>query len=235
MTRRAAIAGGAGAALMAAQQPPESKLRVFIVTGGHDHEPDFYSLFDHPDWKCMTDAHPFALARNIRDRFDVLVMHDMYNNLDEKGRGNLQAFVEAGKGIVVTHHALCSHWQWSWWWKDVVGGRYVLKADGDVPASTFAHDQQMTVVPVGEHPVLKGVSTMRLHDETYKGMQVLSNVQPLLKCDHPKGDPLVGWVGPCKTSRVVAVQPGHDASTHRDPIYRRLIRNAVMWSGGRPV
>jgi type 1 glutamine amidotransferase len=236
MTRRQAILTlAAGAAAGGAQQTPGSKLRVFVVTGGHDHEPDFYSLFYHSDWKCMTDAHPFALGRDIRERFDVLVMHDMYNSLDEKGRSNLQAFVNAGKGVVVTHHALASHWQWTWWWKEVVGGRYLLKADAGLAGSTYDHDQQMTVTPVGDHPVVKGVSRMQLHDETYKGMQFVEGLVPLLRTDHPKSDLVVGWIGPCKTSRVVAIQPGHDASTHRDPSYRRLIRNAVMWSGGRAV
>jgi uncharacterized protein len=230
MTRRTALVTLAGGVLTA-----QSKLRVFIVTGGHDHEPDFYSLFDHSDWKCMTDAHPAALARELRERFDVLVLHDMINDLHEKGRSNLQVFITAGKGIVVTHHALCSHWQWEWWWKEVVGGRYLLKPDAGLPASTYDHDQQMTVVPVGRHPVLSGVGRMQLRDETYGGMQVLPDVTPLLKTDHPKSTPLVGWIGPCKASRVVAIQPGHNASTHHDPNYRRLIRNAVMWSGGREI
>ncbi|HET8550262.1 MAG TPA: ThuA domain-containing protein [Bryobacteraceae bacterium] len=235
MTRRSAVLTLAGAAVTNPQQNAPAKLRVFIVTGGHDHEPDFYSLFSDPGWKCMTDAHPFALARDIRERFDVLVMHDMYNDLDEKGRRNLQAFVQQGRGVVVVHHALASHWQWEWWWKEVVGGRYLLKPDAGLPASTFAHDQQMTVTPVGEHAVLGGVGRMQLHDETYGGMQVLPDVTPLLRTDHPKSSPIVGWIGPCKTSRVIAIQPGHDSSTHRDPQYRRLIRNAVIWSSGRSV
>ena len=210
-------------------------VRAYIVIGGHDHEPSFYSLFENePRIRGMVETHPAALRRDkLTERYDVIVMHDMWNDLDDKGRENLRNWVEAGKGVVVTHHALAGNWQWEWWWKEVVGGRYLLKPDAGMPGSTYKHDQFLKVTPVPGHPVVDGVSPMLLHDETYKSMWISSEARPLLKTDHPDSDPVIAWISPYKKARIVVIQPGHDRTTHLDPSYRRLIHNAIFWAAGR--
>jgi len=102
MTRRSLVLGLSAAAAQAAGAP----LRVLLVTGGHDHPPSFYSIFETSEFRVTVDPHPRAFAYDMRRRFDVIVLYDMIKSgLDERKRENLKAFAESGKGIVVVHHA----------------------------------------------------------------------------------------------------------------------------------
>lgn len=97
------------------------------------------------------------------------------------------------------------------------------------------HDQEMLVEPVTPHPILTGIGRLRIQDETYKGMWISPKVTVLLRTNNPTSDPSVAWVSPYEKSRVVYIQLGHGESAHRDPGYRRLVHNAILWSAGSPV
>ena len=53
--------------------------------------------------------------------------------ISDAEKTNLRDFVEAGKGIVVLHHAIADYQDWEWWYKEVVGGKYLLKPEGSMP------------------------------------------------------------------------------------------------------
>ena len=114
-----------------------------------------------------------------------------------------------------------------------VGGLYVLKPFGGMPASTYRHDVELHVRPVGSHPVVKGLPPMRLWDETYKNVWRDPRTQVLLETEHPTSDREIGWISPYAKSRVIYVQLGHGREAHEHPWYRRLVHNAILWSGGR--
>jgi len=202
-------------------------IKVLVVTGGHDHPPSFYSLFDAA---ANVDPHPNAFRNSIVKRYDVLVLYDDVQDLSPEKRANLQAFVEAGKGIVVLHHAICSYTEWAWWVQDVVGGRYRFKADSQGPPSTFKHDETIPVTVVKKHPVTEGIGDFVIHDETYKGLYISPKVEVLLKTTSPTSDGPVAWVGPHPKARVVFIQLGHGEEAHKDPNYRRLVQNAILFT-----
>src|SRR5688572_10043124 len=85
----------------------DAPLRLLVVTGGHDYPTSFYTLFEQPGlvWDHETTAEA-AYRRDLRPKYDVVVMYDLTKELGPEGRANLQAFAESGKGIVVLHHAL---------------------------------------------------------------------------------------------------------------------------------
>ncbi len=211
-------------------------VRVLLVTGGHDHDAMFYNVLDsRRDIRVNVDPYPHAFSGDLRKSYDVLVLYDtiQQNQLPENSRQNLKDFVESGKGVVVLHHAIADFQDWEWWWKDVVGGRYVLKADPQSPASSYLHDVEEVVTPLPNHPVSKGLPQMRLFDETYKQVWHAPNVTVLLTTDHPTSDPVIAWVSPYPKSRVVFIQPGHARGTCEMPWYRQLVQRAVLWSAGR--
>jgi type 1 glutamine amidotransferase len=216
-------------------RPNAGAVRGLLITGGHDHITSFYSLFEgYKDLARMpVAASSTAFQTDLRGRFDVLVMYDFSRDLDEKGKKNLHDFVESGKGIVVLHHALLNYQDWRWWYEDVVGGSYRLKTEGNRPSSTYKGGQQMFVTPQGEHPTIAGIRPFAVDDETYKRMWISPRVQPLLTTDNPNSDRLVGWIGPCATSRVVAIQLGHGPTVFSHPTYRMLVHRAILWSAGR--
>lgn len=226
------LAATAGAASSA--EPPPDALRVLVVTGGHDFPASFYAVFEgRPEWRWThAPSNEEAFAQEIVPRFDVLVLYDYSQKLAEEGKARLRAFAEAGRGIVVLHHALCDYQDWPWF-EELVGGRYLMSDEGDRKASTYRHDVELLVKPAGSHPIVDGLGPMRLVDETYRGMRISPRVTPLLEIDHPDGDRWVAWVSPYEPARVVAIQLGHDERAHRSPGYHELVRRAILWSARR--
>jgi type 1 glutamine amidotransferase len=210
-------------------------VRALLITGGHEHEAAFYTLFvgydDIGPVPVTTSASAFK--DDLRSRYDVVIMYDFTRDLDEQGRKNLRAFVEGGKGVVVLHHALLDYQDWSWWTDEAVGGSYRLKREGDRPSSTVKNNERMAVKPQGTHPVLSGIAPFDVVDECYKRMRFSDRVQPLLTTDNPNSDTVLAWVGPTPGLKVVAIQLGHGPAAFRNPTYRALIHNAILWSSGR--
>lgn len=215
-------------------KPRPDALRVLVVTGGHDYPTSFYTVFEgRPEWRWTHAlSSEEAFAREIVSPYDVLVLYDYSQKLGDAGKSHLRAFAEAGKGIVVLHHAICNYQDWPWW-EELVGGRYLLKDEGEWKASTYRHDVELFVKPVGSHPIVDSVGPLQLVDETYKGMRTSPKVKPLLEIDHPDGDRYVAWVSPYEPSRVVYLQLGHDEHAHRSAAYRDLVKGAILWSAGR--
>jgi type 1 glutamine amidotransferase len=216
-------------------QPRADPVRGLLITGGHDHETSFYSLFDgYKDLARMPVAtSATAFQKDLRGQYDVLILYDFSRDLNETGKKNLRLFVESGKGIVVLHHALLDYQDWTWWYEDVVGGSYRLRKEGNRPSSTYKGDRQIFVRPDGEHPITAVLTPFQVMDETYKNMWIGSRVRPLLTTDNPTSDRLLAWIGPCTTSRVVAIQLGHGPTVFGHPAYRALVHNAILWSAGR--
>ena len=204
----------------------ESPIRILLVTGGHDHPPGFYSIFDAPGFEVNVNPHPNAFSGDMRKRYDVIVLYDMIKDgLEEKKRANLKAFAESGKGIVVVHHALCSHGDWPWWYEELTGARWIETT------SVFKEGLDLEIVPVvADHPIVAGVAPFKIHDETYGKLWFSPKNQVLLKTTHPTSDGPVVWIGPYRQSRVVTVQLGHGSEAHRNTSYRKLIHTAVRWA-----
>ena len=212
--------------------PSAGAVKALLVTGGHDHEAAFYSLFNgHEDVDWMpVDTAANAFKKDLRSKYDVIVMYDFTRDLDDAGKKNLRDFVESGKGVVVLHHALLNYQTWTWWSEDVVGGRYRLQRESGQPSSSVKDDQQIYVRPAGPHPVLTGINPFHITDEAYKNLYMSPRITPLLTTDNPTSDASLAWIGPCETSRVVAIQLGHGHSAFGHPAYRALVHNAVRWA-----
>jgi type 1 glutamine amidotransferase len=217
------------------KRPQTGLLRLLVVTGGHDYESSFYTVFeDNGDWVWTHAAsNREAFKSDLRGRFDVLVLYDASQELEEAGRRNLQDFLESGKGLVVLHHAILDYGSWPWWYREVVGGKYLLQPEGSMAASTYMHDQDLIVQPTRQHPITNGIGHIHIRDETYKGMWISQGNEILLKTDNPTSDGPLAWVSPYAKSRVVYVALGHDSSAHRHPAYRLLVKNSILWSAGR--
>jgi type 1 glutamine amidotransferase len=210
-----------------------SPVRLLVVTGGHDYPTSFYTVFEQDglSWDHAV-SNEEAFRRDLRGRYDALVLYDMSAKLSPEGQRNFRDFVDSGGGIVVLHHAIVSY-QDSDWYRDLVGGRYLQQASGGKPASTFLHDQDLNVRIVSRHPITEGISLARIHDETYKGMLIAASNTILLATDHPTSDGPLAWVSATRPARVVYIQLGHGSEAHRDPGYRALVRNAVFWTAKR--
>lgn len=125
------------------------------------------------------------------------------------------------------------------------------------PDSGYRHavTYQAQVVAPG-HPVTAGLpATFTLTDELYLAEVFEDDVTPLLRSNHAfvrdgfysataaiegrmfsndgwshdDGGNLIGWVKRARSSPLVYLQPGDDATTYADPNYRWLVENALRW------
>lgn len=212
----------------------EETVRVMVVTGGHAYDTAFGSLFEGIDG-IYAKVYPrdIAFVWDIRKDWDVLVLYDLTSEIGEKEKVNLKAFVESGKGIIVLHHALADYNEWEWWWRDVVGGRYLLKNEDGRLGSTYRQNQEVEIEAEPDHPITAGLGRFILTDEVYKLMWHSPKARPILTTKHPFSDPILGWISAYERSRVVAIQSGHDRKCYTNTSYRRLIRNSILWAAKR--
>ncbi len=176
---------------------------------------------------------------------------------DEPTRQALSDLLDSGIGIIATHHALASWPGWDRW-AHAVGGRY-LYAPGTLdgqswPSSGYRMGRHRAVVVDRHHPLCAGIEDFDLDDELYlcpifddeftpllatsdelDGARFTSTVEEVLgepgrDCrHHPPGSPTIAWAKTAGECRLVYLQPGHGPETMGDPMYRRLLSNAVSW------
>lgn len=211
-------------------------LRLLVVTGGHSFDKSFFEIFrTHKDKKWEHREHEpkstsTVYSQPIADSFDVVLLYDMPQKITAEEKQNFLALFDKGVGVVALHHSLCSYQDWDTF-GDIIGARMRAIDDGALPAFTYKHDVRFLLQRVdGTHPVLEGVSSFTVFDETYGRMFLDSGSQPLLVTGQEGSIPVVAWARKYKQSRVVAIQPGHGPSIFQEAQWLRLLSNAVRWA-----
>jgi type 1 glutamine amidotransferase len=221
-------------------QKKKEPVRVLLITGGHgfDREPFYAFMKSLPDNITVTEArHPDALAMfrpGNRSSYDVVLLYDMPEAISEQEKKDFTDCLEAGKGLVVWHHAYCSYQGWPEYQK-IIGGRYHQEPWTDNQgvehtASTYKHDVQFHVkVADPEHPVTKGIEDFDILDETYGGGSVNPGVHVLLTTNEPGSMPSVAWTNRYGESKIVTILLGHDNHAWTNPDFVKLLTQAIIW------
>jgi len=84
-----------------------------------------------------------------------------------------------------------------------------------------------------EHAIAKSIGSFSLKDETYNRLNISPDAKVIYKTANPSSDGPLVWIGPCKTARVVVIQPGHFAETFDNLSYQELVRRSIAWAAGR--
>ena len=90
------IALGCALAVSAAATSP---VRVLVVTGGHDYPTSFYSIFEQDGlaWDHAV-SNEEAFRRDLRGRYDALVLYDMSASLSPSGMAHFRHSSRAAAG-----------------------------------------------------------------------------------------------------------------------------------------
>jgi type 1 glutamine amidotransferase len=219
-----------------------SKIRVLLVTGGHDFEQEpFYKLFkDNADITFQAVEHPKAhalLRPASAKQFDLIVCYDMWQDISEEARGDLLAWLNSGKGLLVMHHAIASYQKWPEYAK-IIGAKYYLEkttVNGVEKArSVYQHDVKIKVqVADTRHPVTRGLKDFTIHDETYNLFDVAADCHPLLTTEEPLSNKVIAWSKSYGPARVVYLQSGHDHYAYENPGFQQLVKQAIRWTAKR--
>lgn len=216
-----------------------ANIRALVVTGGHDFEKEpFFAMFkSFADVAVQAAEHPKAQALFRPDaarNYDVLVLYDMWQKIDEETKANFVNLLKDGKGLVVLHHAIANYNDWSQY-AEIVGARYYLKkvtVNGQEKGpSLWKHDVKFTVqIADPQHPVTRGLKDFEIHDETYNLFDVDPGVKPLLTATEPTSGKVIGWAKEVEKSRLVYIQLGHDHFAYENPSLRKLVQQALRWT-----
>ncbi|MBS1892479.1 MAG: ThuA domain-containing protein [Actinobacteria bacterium] len=181
--------------------------RALMVTGGHAFDDDaFFAMLDSLDgieFECVEAAAVWQyLGAERAGEFDAIVFYDMQGIEMRKPlppaltvptpaqAEALRSMLEAGQGLVVLHHAICS---WPAWptWAHLVGGRmsYVsTELGGRVwPSSGYTSPDTRHHVSCLEpsHPLGAGLgSGFDLEDELFLFPVLEDEIVPLFRTDH---------------------------------------------------
>ncbi len=219
------------------------RIRVLVVTGGHDFEKEpFFKVYkDNPEIEFTAATQGKSSEAYDREdlltKYDVIVLYDMVEKITDAQKAKFLALFDKGIGLVVMHHALCSYQTWPEFEK-IVGGKYLSKPEKDGekewPGSTYQHDVELPVTVVTkDHPITAGLNDFTIHDEVYGGFRVQPGVTPLLSTTHPKSGKPLAWTRTQGKSRLVYLQLGHDHLAYENPNYIQVVRRSIRWAAKR--
>lgn len=218
----------------------DEPLKAVVVTGGHsyDKEPfeEVFTVIPHGDFTFFTLQDESEIFEDISDwPYEVIILYNMSQKISEKRRDNFLELLNQGVGLVVLHHAIAAFQEWPEYVK-IIGTKYWLQdtttEDGVFhPISQWKHDVAMEFhIEDPDHPIVAGMEDFILIDETYKGHDVEADNHLLLSCETEGSQKEVAWVRHYGNARVCYIQPGHDAQSFNNPIYRQLVAQAIQWA-----
>lgn len=222
----------------------EGKIRLLLVTGGHDfQEQPFYALFDAIPDVTVTKAHfPAAaglLTPDLSKHYDVIVFYDMWSHgITSEQQEAFVELLQSGIGVVALHHTLAAHENWPEYAK-IIGGKYHSQdrvVNGETIAkSKFLQGQNIHVnIADGDHPIVRGLQDFEIHDETYRDFDTDPKAHVLLTTNNATNDRELAWVTSYGNSRVFYLQLGHGPDAYEHATYRQLVAQGIRWSAGRP-
>jgi type 1 glutamine amidotransferase len=224
--------------------PPPAKIKVLVLTGGHPYNhPEFVKLFEgYDDIQCK-----FVEQKEGGEAFDdishwpydVIVLYNFNQKINEKQEKNFLALLNKGIGLVILHHANAAYPHWPEY-ANIAGVTFHFEPweENGVkhPACGWKDDVHFRVhIADPKHPITQGMKDYDIHDETYIRVSVHPDVHPLLTTDEPTSDKIIGWTKTYQKSKVCYIQHGHDEHAYRNPNYRQLVIRAIRWTAGRPL
>ncbi|MHC4742713.1 MAG: family 16 glycoside hydrolase [Planctomycetota bacterium] len=221
-------------------------LKVAVLTGGHGfQQKPFTEMFKS---KPFTDKKIEAVEIKLKDDseifedisgwdYDVIVMYNMTQKISKKRQDNFKELLDRGIGFVSLHHNMGAFQNWPEFLK-IAGGKYQLQAikEGkmEIRKSTYKHDIDLEVKVVDKkHPVTRGLKDFKIHDEGYKYCRFEKDNHVLLTTDHPDCDKTVAWISKYKDAKICGIMLGHDGKAYANPAFRKLLSQAILWTGGR--
>jgi type 1 glutamine amidotransferase len=164
-------------------------------------------------------ADPNDLNAATLAKYDALLIYANHTSITPDQEKALLDFVAGGKGFLPIHSAsFC--FQNSPAYIALVGAQFLKHGTGEFTAEIVKPD----------HPVMAGITPFQAWDETYVHTKHNPDRTVLMERVDAAGREPWTWVRTHGKGRVFYTASGHDERVWGNPMFQRLIRNAVIWT-----
>jgi type 1 glutamine amidotransferase len=212
---------------------------VKLFTGGHPFDQTSFQGFldslSDIDLSIMEQPHGSeSLADEHQPLPQVLWFYDFAQQFSTKSQQRLKSAISQGMGLVVMHHAIYNHLEWTDY-PHLIGGYYSMSRcefNGVEigPSTSVMADMQVQILD-RKHPITAGLTNFDLHDECYHQYYVSADIHPLLGTSHPMSHPFLAWTRSLGLGRIVYLQSGHGPSAFENQSFRIIVNRALLWAG----
>ncbi|MCH7904766.1 MAG: ThuA domain-containing protein [Armatimonadetes bacterium] len=212
-------------------------LRVFVFsrTTGFRHgsidagKKMFRELAAENDWLATFSENPEDIREGILRGFDAVVFLNTTGDiLDDAQQKEFELYIRKGGGFLGIHSAADTEYGWEWY-GGLVGGYF--------KGHPAVQDAKVMVVD-REHPATKFLPEVWVRkDEWYdyraipaEGVRILARLDTGSYNGHTMGDdhPIM-WCHEYEGGRAFYTGFGHTNESYSDPMFRRLITQAIVW------
>jgi type 1 glutamine amidotransferase len=223
-------------------QPGRPRVLVYTHENLWRHISNYYARLAIYDmcvtrgFNVTTTNDPDAINATRLAQIDVVVFTITSGpGINPLGRGDLEAWLRAGGGIVGLHSASATEPEWQFYY-DNIGARFAGHVPGMQPA---------TVRLTPGHPITDGLAaSFQSTDEWYffqsrpeanTGMQMLLALdEDTLPADYPTmykvGYHPIGWAHELFGGRVFYTALGHNPDSFSDPFILDLVGRSIEWA-----
>jgi putative membrane-bound dehydrogenase-like protein len=157
-------------------------------------------------------------AQNLA-QYDALMIYANHDTITPEQEKALLDYVASGHGFLPIHSAsFC--FQNSPAYIEMVGAQFLKHGTGEFTAE----------ITQPNHPVMEGISPFQTWDETYVHTKINPNKTVLMERVDASGREPWTWVRTHGKGRVFYTAYGHDERTWSNPMFQKLLRNAILWA-----
>lgn len=217
------VCAAAYAADDAAKKPVPVTKVLFMVGGPFHDNAELYPIIEKKlegtgEFKITRskDLNEFK-AENIK-KYDMVMIYLTRETLTKEQEQGLVSFVENGKSLIGMHCVTDAFRDSNAYWK-LVGGLF----------RTHGHETFQVNVTAKRNPIVQGMSSFSINDETYcDDFHPDSKCQVLMRRD--KDSEPVTWVQYYGKGRVFITALGHGKEAWENPAWQELVLRGAEWA-----
>jgi uncharacterized protein len=174
----------------------------------------------------LSEDKDLFLPENIKN-FDVIICYTTHGSLTKEQSGGLLNSIIGSfwentgkpKGFLGIHGASCS-FENNETYLRMLGGHFLTHPE--------LGPEYLFHVEKAGHPIMKGISDFSMVDELYL-QEIYPPMETLITCDFEGFSRPVAWVKSYGLGRVSSLSLGHGVEQTENPIFQKIIINAVNW------
>jgi type 1 glutamine amidotransferase len=177
-------------------------------------QPNYFTLPTFP-WNRLSEYDVIVTLDPMKDSTTQASDPD---NMTTAHVNAVTEFVRSGKGCVAIHLAAVP---FNEDFTQMLGGRFITHP----PIQEFAIQVDDPL-----HPITNGITSFKVIDELYITDHDPSSIHILLSASFEEKQSPMTWVKPYGAGRVVYIAPGHDFRTFLNPLFLKLVEQAIHWA-----